>query len=219
MRRDVTPAGYWPTIRSAWTSSGSWDTDRSEIRSHASGAAARQSDSPRVRTTQGPACGPVAARAGRAQDRPGDGPAHDGPTDAGVFRRRHSPHESVAARAGRDHGRSDRRAGLRGVGAGDTGPLRGPVRGLRHLGQSRSTTGGRARVCGMRSAICGIEDLGGRCVVRGVRGVPVRLAGNEHPWFPVRPRRVAVRCAATVLDSAVPFARPTPVGARRTAST
>ena len=30
----------------------------------------------------------------------------------------------------------------------------------------------------------GIEDLGGRCVLRPVRGVPVLLAGNEYPWFP-----------------------------------
>lgn len=30
----------------------------------------------------------------------------------------------------------------------------------------------------------GIEDLGGRCVLRTIRDVPVRLAGNEQPWFP-----------------------------------
>jgi predicted MPP superfamily phosphohydrolase len=34
----------------------------------------------------------------------------------------------------------------------------------------------------------GIEDLGGRCVLRPVRGVCVLLAGNEHPWFPAPPR-------------------------------
>lgn len=34
----------------------------------------------------------------------------------------------------------------------------------------------------------GIEDLGGRCVVRAVREVPVMLAGNEEPWFQPAPR-------------------------------
>ena len=35
---------------------------------------------------------------------------------------------------------------------------------------------------------CGIEDLGGRCVVRNFRDVPVLLAGNECPWFPPAPK-------------------------------
>ncbi|MHB8861657.1 MAG: metallophosphoesterase, partial [Pirellulaceae bacterium] len=34
---------------------------------------------------------------------------------------------------------------------------------------------------------CGIEDLGGRCQVRTMRGVPILLAGNECPWFPPAP--------------------------------
>jgi uncharacterized protein len=43
----------------------------------------------------------------------------------------------------------------------------------------------------------GIEDLGGRCVVRAVRGVPVMLAGNEEPWFqPAPPMDVAATPAA-----------------------
>jgi predicted MPP superfamily phosphohydrolase len=30
---------------------------------------------------------------------------------------------------------------------------------------------------------CGLENLGGRCVIRQVRHVDVRFAGNELPWF------------------------------------
>lgn len=30
---------------------------------------------------------------------------------------------------------------------------------------------------------CGLEDLGGQCVIRSIRGRNVRLAGNELPWF------------------------------------
>ena len=30
---------------------------------------------------------------------------------------------------------------------------------------------------------CGLEDLGGNCVLRSIRGQKVLLAGNERPWF------------------------------------
>ncbi len=36
-------------------------------------------------------------------------------------------------------------------------------------------------------ADCGIEDLGGRCVMRRVRGVDVLFGGNECPWFAPAP--------------------------------
>ncbi len=34
---------------------------------------------------------------------------------------------------------------------------------------------------------CGIEDVGGRSVIRRLRGVDVLLSGNECPWFPPAP--------------------------------
>jgi predicted MPP superfamily phosphohydrolase len=50
-------------------------------------------------------------------------------------------------------------------------------------------------VARLRQALtdCGIEDIGGRCVVRRIRHTDVLLAGNEHPWFP-RPAESVVCC-------------------------
>lgn len=44
-------------------------------------------------------------------------------------------------------------------------------------------------VARLRQALndCGIVDLGGRVMVRDVRGHPVLLAGNESPWFSPEP--------------------------------
>ena len=61
-------------------------------------------------------------------------------------------------------------------------------------------------------ADCGIEDLGGRCVMRRVRGVDVLFGGNECPWFARHRSAGAARRGTSLLHTFIPFARSTSVG-------
>ena len=67
------------------------------------------------------------------------------------------------------------------------GRLRGPLGRFAILGNHDQRL---PDVPKLRRALtdCGIEDLGGRCVVRAIRDVPVLLAGNECPWFGPAPQ-------------------------------